>query len=540
VAPLVVGLVALCAIVATDRESIGQAARFVEAAASGRRLKGPPGELPLARAAPLASAEPVEEVTETEPMVEEWGEILPAGAPPTEDDGADEPEPAPTAPVEEEDLLVSIARETWIFAEPRWRVRRLGYLRAGAAVSRSAEAVTTKNCPGGWYRVAPRGFVCVGPTATLDPEHPIAQLNRRRPSFDGLPYTYALSRFPTPPLYARLPTRGQQQKYEPERAYHLRKYQRLAKEKDFVPPPPPDEAPQLLAAGVIPALGESPRSDTMVVVGNARVRSGFALLGTYVHDERQFGLTTDMALVPLDRLRMVQASSFAGVTLSDEIALPLAIVKSKLARRLVAHPATGVLALGDELAWRSVIPLTGKTRGYGGQYYYEARDGSWLRADHIARVEGFTRAPKWAQQGKKWIDVSILRQSLVAYEGTRPVYATLVSTGVGGIGDHEKTHATIQGTFLIHTKHISVTMDGDERGDEFDLRDVPFVQYFTDGYALHGVYWHDDFGTPRSHGCVNLSPTDAAWLFRWTDPVVPEGWHAALSLKKGTIVYVHP
>ena len=77
-------------------------------------------------------------------------------------------------------------------------------------------------------------------------------------------------------------------------------------------------------------------------------------------------------------------------------------------------------------------------------------------------------------------------------------------------------------------------------GDEFDLRDVPFVQYFTEGYALHAAYWHDDFGTPRSHGCVNLAPVDAAWLFGWTTPDVPEGWHAALTLKKGTIVYTHP
>jgi lipoprotein-anchoring transpeptidase ErfK/SrfK len=115
-----------------------------------------------------------------------------------------------------------------------------------------------------------------------------------------------------------------------------------------------------------------------------------------------------------------------------------------------------------------------------------------------------------------------------------------VSTGADGIGDPEKTHSTIQGTFLVHTKHVSVTMDGDEPGDQFDFNDVPFVQYFTEGYALHAAYWHDDFGTPRSHGCVNLAPLDAAWLFRWTTPEVPDGWHAALSAKRGTVVHVHP
>jgi lipoprotein-anchoring transpeptidase ErfK/SrfK len=155
-------------------------------------------------------------------------------------------------------------------------------------------------------------------------------------------------------------------------------------------------------------------------------------------------------------------------------------------------------------------------------------------------IDRLQHPPAWATAGRKWIDVSILHQSLVAYEGMKPVYVTLVSTGADGLGDPKKTHSTIQGAFLIHTKHLSVTMDDDKIGDEFDFRDVPFVQYFTEGFALHGAYWHDDFGTPRSHGCVNLSPRDAAWLFNWTTPEVPAAWHGALSLKKGTLVYIHP
>ncbi|HVY45278.1 MAG TPA: L,D-transpeptidase, partial [Minicystis sp.] len=134
---------------------------------------------------------------------------------------------------------------------------------------------------------------------------------------------------------------------------------------------------------------------------------------------------------------------------------------------------------------------------------------------------------------------SIEKQTLVAYEGARPVYVTLVSTGADGLGDPKTTHSTIQGVFRIHTKHVSVTMDDDAEGAAFDFRDVPFVQYFTEGFALHAAYWHDDFGTPRSHGCVNLSPKDAAWLFAWTDPAVPDAWHAALS-RHGTLVRTRP
>jgi len=108
------------------------------------------------------------------------------------------------------------------------------------------------------------------------------------------------------------------------------------------------------------------------------------------------------------------------------------------------------------------------------------------------------------------------------------------------MADPEKAPATVRGTFMVHAKHVSSTMDGDEdRSDSFNLLDVPFVQYFHKGYALHGTYWHDDFGKVRSHGCVNLAPTDAAWLFEWTDPVVPPGWHGRISKDRGTVVYIH-
>ena len=79
--------------------------------------------------------------------------------------------------------------------------------------------------------------------------------------------------------------------------------------------------------------------------------------------------------------------------------------------------------------------------------------------------------------------------------------------------------------------------------NEFELRDVPWVMYFKGGYALHGAYWHDDFGKVRSHGCINLAPIDARFVFWWSAPEVPEHWHAAYAsqpLGDGTIVNVHP
>jgi lipoprotein-anchoring transpeptidase ErfK/SrfK len=75
----------------------------------------------------------------------------------------------------------------------------------------------------------------------------------------------------------------------------------------------------------------------------------------------------------------------------------------------------------------------------------------------------------------------------------------------------------------------------------FELRDVPWIQYFASGYALHGAYWHDVFGTPRSHGCVNLAPIDARVVFLWSDPPLPAGWHGinvGSDMGQGTAVVI--
>jgi lipoprotein-anchoring transpeptidase ErfK/SrfK len=174
------------------------------------------------------------------------------------------------------------------------------------------------------------------------------------------------------------------------------------------------------------------------------------------------------------------------------------------------------------------------------KWYLETRDGHFIADEHLVRVDPQSELPAWATGDRKWLDVSIASQTLVAYEGSRPVYVTLISSGKDGLGDPKTTHSTVRGQFLIHTKHVSSTMDSDETGDEYDLREVPYVQYFTEGYAFHAAYWHDGFGAPKSHGCINLSPADARFVFHFTDPPVPRGWHSALSLKQGTLVDIHP
>lgn len=112
-------------------------------------------------------------------------------------------------------------------------------------------------------------------------------------------------------------------------------------------------------------------------------------------------------------------------------------------------------------------------------------------------------------EGERWIDVNLTTQQLTAYEGGNIIYTTLVSSGLS-------THPTVTGQFRIWLRYESQTMNGYLLGYDYYLEDVPYVMYFYNDYALHGAYWHNNFGTPMSHGCVNLSISDAEWVFNFT------------------------
>lgn len=106
--------------------------------------------------------------------------------------------------------------------------------------------------------------------------------------------------------------------------------------------------------------------------------------------------------------------------------------------------------------------------------------------------------------GERWIDVDLSNQRLVAYEGETPVYWVRVSTGLPGT-------PTVTGQYRIYVKYPAQTMSG----PGYYLPDVPYVMYFYQGYGIHGTYWHNNFGQPMSHGCVNTPTPDAQWLYDW-------------------------
>lgn len=108
--------------------------------------------------------------------------------------------------------------------------------------------------------------------------------------------------------------------------------------------------------------------------------------------------------------------------------------------------------------------------------------------------------------GKRWIAVDISDQSLTAWQGDVPVFQTIVSTGKPGFH-------TLPGTFAVYLKFEKTRM----RGIDYDTPDVPWTLYYDGDFAIHGAYWHDNFGTPVSHGCVNLRVPEAKALFEWAD-----------------------
>jgi lipoprotein-anchoring transpeptidase ErfK/SrfK len=121
------------------------------------------------------------------------------------------------------------------------------------------------------------------------------------------------------------------------------------------------------------------------------------------------------------------------------------------------------------------------------------------------------KAPKAKQgNGERWIEVDLSSQYLIAWEGTVSIYETYVSTGRQGF-------ETPPGSYRILVKLEKQTMEGVLGGEYYNVPDVPWVQYFTNyGHAIHGAYWHNNFGYVMSHGCVNLPMGFAEWLYTWT------------------------
>ncbi len=116
------------------------------------------------------------------------------------------------------------------------------------------------------------------------------------------------------------------------------------------------------------------------------------------------------------------------------------------------------------------------------------------------------RMTELRQTQQRWIEINLTTQRLIAWEGNRSVYGVLISTG-------RAETPTLPGVFAIQSKREIDQMVG----ENYNVPDVPFAMYYNGGYAIHGAYWHHNFGTPMSHGCTNVAVDHAEWLFNWAN-----------------------
>ncbi len=160
----------------------------------------------------------------------------------------------------------------------------------------------------------------------------------------------------------------------------------------------------------------------------------------------------------------------------------------------------------------------------------------WVHLYDVGKVEVSPR-PAAIPAGERWIMVNLFDQTMAVYdEHDRMVYATLISSGRQVEG-----WRTPPGIFRIQSKLQTGEMYGGGMSDRYLLEDVTATMYFHEGYAFHAAYWHDDFGRFKSHGCVNMTPLDAEWLYNWTTPVASPAVNETVATddNPGTWVWIY-
>lgn len=364
--------------------------------------------------------------------------------------------------------------------------RRVGSVRAGRVVWGKAEA-SRRGCAAGWYSLASGGYACASGSFRRVGDDD-ADAPDRTPALDqALPYDYVQV------------TRG---------AARYHRLPRSDEECRLGNSDPPAGAP----------LHQRMDGDYFLAVAASEEDSGRAFYRTlkdrYVHAE-------DVVSLAPSRLHGKKHPS-----------LPIAFVIA---------PSAELLAMNDgpprpigHAERYSSFPLD-RIVTRGEERYALDRQGRATLASSVRVVWPHPRPAELAPR-EKWIVIDLSEQTLIAYEGDQPVLATLVSSGREG-------HETPAGSFRIRKKYISKTMRGYDPVDgPYEVQEVPWTMFYDGAYALHGAYWHDEFGHVKSHGCTNLAPADARWLLRWTEPRLPSRWHSVLSqeAQSGTRVYFVP
>ncbi len=521
-----------------------------------------------------------------------------AGTDADSDAAVAEVEPPYTGP-----LLGALAMQTPVYPTMEMGNKRLGYIRLGGKAPVDPNPVKNAACPKGWYHLLDGGYVCAK-YATTDMANPSVRMGVTPPNLeDVLPYKYAYNTAHGTPLYRSVPSKDEMIKYEPylEIAKKAKKKKKADEEeedssspkekdtaaKDSLPPsvggavpstedpneadrigPAPSPPPTMASADVAALLDAGPgvedppkpwwqqtekgkapnvtlaelEKDADGTVAKRMVKGFFVAVDkSFGWNNRSWYKTTAGLVAPTDRMYIVKPPTSHGIDVPEGVKQVGFIISSKSSKFEVDQEQKTVKVKGPAPRF-TAAGLTGVEATVKSVVYRQTTEGWWMKAVDMTFTEPGP-PPADLAKGEKWIDVNLTRKTLLAIEGDKPVYAALVSPGRKST-NKAKDHSTVKGTFRIREKHIAVTMDGDgtAAGDlPYSIEDVPYVAYFEGSYALHGAFWHNNFGREMSHGCVNLSPLDAKKIFFWVEPKLPRGLHAVWSSKenRGTIVVIH-
>jgi lipoprotein-anchoring transpeptidase ErfK/SrfK len=479
-----------------------------------------------------------------------------------------------------------------VHARPDRESSRLGYLRAGAVLqATTALPIGTEGCSEGWFELTTGGYVCNGRDVVAFDGRRLPSRPPTQPDYDEpLPYRYARTRRDGVPMYSRLPTDEDAALYEGYRIPGLEpppiEGDPTATASADAPTPTPTPPP-IVETEIMPASGAAATSaaegeviaaeeDLVPTLASLQGERGGVLRRRLVSGfivsldrdvragPRRYWRSLSNGIIPYFSLGMVQGSAFHGEVLApaaltavpdpdappapegqvldgERMALPIGFVTSSKTT-LYSRGRDGRPRRGRRPGYHHVFRITSEEM-VRDTAYVVASDAEMYRAEDVTILRAATERPPEVGESETWIDVDLGQQTLIAYEGLRPVFATLIASGrIRDPEDPLQTHDTPTGIWRIASKYVTHTMDGDHAVDgPYSIEDVPYVMYFFLAFALHSAFWHDGFGRPRSHGCVNMSPSDARWLFGWAHPHLPVGWHSVFpsEAEPGTWVYVH-
>ena len=429
--------------------------------------------LAFACSAPDAANDPSDPKPETSAVAAPDTTPLVAGNDVTDEIESDAPDVVPTEPsrpfvritkalFEESPKRIEFVKGTWALSEPFTDGGRLGLVRGNTPITIKSHVVNGE-CETPWIEVAPRGFVCMEARAARKPKasKKKRKSKKRKRALIG---SYAIA------------AKG-------GRFYRSLK---AAEEK-----------------------------------GKSRAAHGDMLrLGKSVtfEDGRTFRKTERGEYIESIHIRRLWGSKFAGVELPATLSGPVAFaVNARSVKRKVAvHRAASAKARHSKsLKPRSLVSILEISED---KLFARIAEGRWVERKHLREID--VQEPP-AEVGKgvdtRWADVDLDKQMVVIYDGRKPVFATLISSG-------RERDRTPTGVFRVTRKKKRTTMRSDRGKRQTYSAAVPWSTYFHEGIAFHTAYWHDTFGKARSHGCVNLSPSDARTVYDHLGPEVPEGW----------------